>query len=368
MTPSPQKFEFPSLSGPYGVGVTQRYIVTNSHERHQLSTKRELMVHIYYPAQIDKKSMIPYNTDAIADVGQIYKMFGVAAKNLSRLNAIYTHAVPDAPKLSHAQFPVIFFEHGYVGCLPTSYTALCEQIASHGYVVVATAHTYFASIVRFPDGRVVTTDPKKYTVSPHKMSEEQKIWVADAQSVLENMTLYNDNEDDFFYNYCDMNRLGVVGHSFGGTTAFLLCLQDTRFEVGIDLDGSIMADTPLTDISKPFMCMWAENTVQFFDKSDEEIAGEQSIENIRMFRKAFEATYYAKNKYIEQVTIPKLGHGGFSDRVILDELFEHNSKVVPADKNYLYFMATGDVDGRATVQLICKIIVDFLVKSGCMSK
>lgn len=358
-------FEFPPLTGSYGVGITQRYVKDETRQDpHNPSALRELMVHIYYPAQVDKKTLAPYSTEDIAEIKNSFKMFGLSDETLEKLNVVYAHAVADAPLLQpDTPFPVIFFEHGYVGCLPTSYTALCEQIASYGYVVVATAHTYFASKVCFPDGRIITTAPEKYTVSPENMLTEQNIWVADAHTVLDHIMRYNNDLHDKFYHYFDINRIGVIGHSFGGTTAFLLCLQDARFKVGIDLDGSLMSDASPTDLKKPFMFIWAEKSVRFFDQSDEEIVGEQSVENIRLFRRAFETTYHAKAPNLQQVTIPGLGHGGFSDRLILNELFpEKNSKMVPADKSYLYFMATGDVDGFATMRLLSKTIVDFLAK------
>ncbi|HZW61036.1 MAG TPA: dienelactone hydrolase family protein, partial [Candidatus Babeliales bacterium] len=359
------QFEFPPLSGSYGVGVTQRYIKTQRQDPHAPSTNRELMVNIYYPAQTDKNTLSPYSQEDIADVQTTFKMFGLDEQQLAQLKRVYTHAIPDASTLkTDKPFPVIFFEHGYVGCLPSSYTAICSELSSHGYVVIATAHTYFASKVCFPDGRSIATAPEKYSVSPEQMPAEQEVWLADAHNVLEHITRYTNDPHDRFYHYFDINRMGALGHSFGGATAYLLCSHDTHFKAGIDLDGSLIGVDSPTDLKKPFMFVWAENTIRFFDRSDEELATEQPIERIRLFRKAFETTYHAQAPNIVQKTIPGLSHGGFSDRLVLNELLpEKNSKTVPAEKNYLYFMATGNVEGFATMNMICTMIVDFFNKN-----
>src|SRR4029453_6457136 len=77
------------------------------------------------------------------------------------LASVKTHATLDAaPASSPGRFPVILFQHGYTG-LPSSHTALMEDLASHGWVVLNLIHPYEATGARLADGTVVTfTDEK----------------------------------------------------------------------------------------------------------------------------------------------------------------------------------------------------------------
>ena len=77
------------------------------------------------------------------------------------LAAVKTHATIDAaPAATPARFPVILFQHGYTG-LPSSHTALMEDLASHGWAVLNLIHPYEATGAMLADGTVVTfTDEK----------------------------------------------------------------------------------------------------------------------------------------------------------------------------------------------------------------
>jgi alpha-beta hydrolase superfamily lysophospholipase len=65
---------------------------------------------------------------------------------------IRTHALVDAP-IQHGfeRLRVVFFSHGLYG-IPEIYTTLCEDAASHGFVVVAMRHTDGSSFVMGPNG------------------------------------------------------------------------------------------------------------------------------------------------------------------------------------------------------------------------
>ena len=45
------------------------------------------------------------------------------------------------------------------------------------------------------------------------------------------------NSGDPFWKQVDLNRVGVMGHSFGGGTAIGVSIKDTRFKACIALDG-----------------------------------------------------------------------------------------------------------------------------------
>ncbi|UYO07394.1 MULTISPECIES: hypothetical protein [Paenibacillus] len=41
----------------------------------------------------------------------------------------------------------------------------------------------------------------------------------------------------------DMERIGIMGHSFGGATAFDASYTDDRLKAGIDMDGTVCGST-----------------------------------------------------------------------------------------------------------------------------
>jgi len=47
------------------------------------------------------------------------------------------------------------------------------------------------------------------------------------------------NEDDFFYGMFDLNRIGAMGHSLGGTTVFDVAAKDKRIQCVILFDASL---------------------------------------------------------------------------------------------------------------------------------
>ena len=69
------------------------------------------------------------------------------------------------PQRRRPAFPVIVFQHGYTG-LPSSHTALMEDLASHGWAVLNLIHPYEATGARLADGTVVTFTDEKNAMRP----------------------------------------------------------------------------------------------------------------------------------------------------------------------------------------------------------
>src|SRR5215213_11145711 len=76
------------------------------------------------------------------------------------LSRITVHAVEDAPVAAdEPRYPLVLLSPGS-GIMPAVYTALAEELASHGFIVVGVNHTYNASVTVFADGRVVPAAPE----------------------------------------------------------------------------------------------------------------------------------------------------------------------------------------------------------------
>ena len=72
------------------------------------------------------------------------------ARRTCRRTPSWTRRRPRSPQ----KFPVLVFSHGYTG-IPSAYTALLEDLASHGYAVLSVVHPYEATAATLADGRVV---------------------------------------------------------------------------------------------------------------------------------------------------------------------------------------------------------------------
>ena len=143
----------PAPTGPHKTGRMSFHWKDDARAELETSApddKRELMVHLFYPADSNASGAgAPYVPDADAmrgpwNDGQMERIKAMRA--FSRENA----ALPRGK----ARYPVVIFAPGG-GMKALTYHVLLEDLASHGWVVAAIDPSYNARAVRFPDGRVL---------------------------------------------------------------------------------------------------------------------------------------------------------------------------------------------------------------------
>lgn len=269
-------FYFPKPTGPYAVGTKEYHWIDT--ERKEIYSEdpshpyRELMVKVWYPAQgsLPEKPKTTWAPDLIDYFKKNMKFFWL----LSCSRSIYSYSKPHVSLASgKVPFPVVIFSHGR----PSSYdlhTAKCEDLASHGYIVVAINHTCGSIFTKFPDGR--TIDGLKvvqqrdicsnFTQLKERSDQELEVWVADVQFVLDQLEKLDHEKGSIFYHKMDLNEIGIMGHSFGGATAVQVCRRDIRIKAGVDLDGGLFGSNPTARFDKPFMFMFNEPAVKTIDK------------------------------------------------------------------------------------------------------
>jgi dienelactone hydrolase len=176
---------------------------------------------------------------------------------------VHTHSLRDAD-LSPQQrsYPVVIMRAG-ASLEVWNYSALAEDLASHGYVVVGFDAPYRTFTVVFPDGRVMGRTPENNPeLCLERTGQEQArcvnnlltAWTADAAFVLNRLEQLNTSDPSGkFSGRLDMTRVGVFGHSFGGAQAAQFCSQDSRCKAGIDVDGSLHGSVLQAGIHQPFM-------------------------------------------------------------------------------------------------------------------
>ena len=260
MQPADALPKLPVPSGPFGIGrVGYHWVDQSCPDQYSSDPKahRELMVYFWYPtiekSEDAKGSYLPgaKRMDTLPEIQRwMNREFG---RNWAAITsgAIFSHAVERAPVLRRSQpLPVVVFSHG-LGSSGFNYTCLIEDLASRGYVVASIEHTYIASAVWFPDGRVV---PRHTENPPAGLSSEERFkWTvaraideisegaADVRFVLDQVRRAGGNTEQLLLaGRLDLNRVAAMGHSAGAEFAARACQLDGRFKACVDLDGGMV--------------------------------------------------------------------------------------------------------------------------------
>jgi dienelactone hydrolase len=290
---------------------------------------RALMAYLWYPtapgASGEKAPYLPgaKQMDADLDVRpQMKDEFG-ALWPLMVSGEIKSHAISDAPaSKTPQQFPVVLLSHG-LGGTSLEYTSLIEDLVSHGYVVAAIEHTYTASAVVFPDGRVV---PAHHDTEPAGLSREQR-WqrmiesamleisrgANDVLFVLSKLEDLNKSGQGFpLRGRLDMNRVAAVGHSAGGGFATRACQLDARIRACVSLDGEMPPAVAFPEypdgkrMQQPVLLLEVDQTGKRKPFSEAQFADFQKKEEEQLDQ-------CPVGSYHVLLNAPGLFHGSFSD-------------------------------------------------------
>jgi predicted dienelactone hydrolase len=175
----------------------------------------------------------------------------------SILSGLELPAISNASPLHRAGgWPVVLFSTGY-GVERQLYTGLVEDLASHGYVVVAIDHPHDANIVSFPDGHTVRIG--KVGESNDAIAKALTVRIADTRYVLDTLArLDGSGGRGAFSAMFDLDRMGMSGHSLGGAAAAATMLIDRRIRGGLDMDGFLFGKVANAGLERPFMLFAAD--------------------------------------------------------------------------------------------------------------
>jgi dienelactone hydrolase len=202
---------------------------------------RELVAQVWYPAH-------PRAPVAPAPWVEQADRFGVVAARelelpafaLGHLGLIRSHATLDAlgAPAADAARPLLVYSHGWRG-FRMVHSTLLEDLASHGYVVVALDHTYGSLATVFPDGSVTPLDPDALpSHGPEEVRDAagEELVATFARDVEEVVARLADELPPEVAATVDADRIGLLGHSTGGGAAILACsrLPGCAAVVGFD--------------------------------------------------------------------------------------------------------------------------------------
>jgi dienelactone hydrolase len=187
------------------------------------------------------------------------------------------------------QYPVILFSPGFGG-ITEQYTALVEDLASHGYVVVGIDHPYVSGITALSNGHMALADAG-LTAQAQTRDATLRTVVDDQRQVLDWLQAQDaPGSSNVLRGHLDFKRIGAYGHSFGGAASLHLGREDWRVRASINMDGSLFGDTAGA---------WPKPTLLLLSE--------------RVADPTYDALQHDRNAPHEQFTIAGAGHGSFTD-------------------------------------------------------
>jgi dienelactone hydrolase len=306
---------FPALTGGYAVGVVDLALTDPSRRElfgPQPGGPRELGLIVWYPAARaeGRRSPIWRKPDVILPA--YAKAMGYPPAVADAFRNQQSHAYEAAPVARGRRFPVVIFSHGYAQGFAAQNVALCEELASHGYVVVSIGHTYEGFITLLKDGKVASSDAGQIKSfndelrAPPERTDDARfarqiadgpilgrsldVWIKDTLFVADQLSMLDRaGAPAALIGAMDTHQLAFTGMSFGGAVAPLACAEDDRCKAAVNLDGTQFGHFK-APLSKPVLFMTRDD-----DRDD----------NYGVFRQAKGSAAY--------VVVPGSAHFDFTD-------------------------------------------------------
>jgi predicted dienelactone hydrolase len=250
---------FPKPSGHFPVGTS--VMEWTDPNRFETATPapddlRHIVVQFWYPARTNpagaQRAQYLGRTQREARVvsSAFAHYSGVPGFLLDSLPRAHTNSVFDAPVAGEGgRFPIVMFSPG-LGGVRTQNTAWAEELASHGYVVVALDHPYDSAAVVLTSGRTIRT---KVTATGDPSKDERlaagwtRVRAADLSFALTQLGRVDRGEiASPLAGRLNTDRVAATGHSLGGGAALKAAGQDPRFTAVIDLDGFPHDPSPIS--------------------------------------------------------------------------------------------------------------------------
>jgi predicted dienelactone hydrolase len=190
---------------------------------------------LWYPAEAETGSRAAYvdGLDSIAN--GLTESGSLSAIEVAALPLVRSGAL-DGAAIAPGRHPVIVLSPGNQTNV-AFYASLAEELASHGYLVVGVDHPFQVAATTVAGGEVAIYDTKMDSGDPaSSISAKIDERVADVTFVLDSFRS-GDARLAPFVAKADLDRIGLLGHSNGGLTAFEVCRVDTSLDACLNMDG-----------------------------------------------------------------------------------------------------------------------------------
>lgn len=214
------------------------------------------------------------------------------------------------------------------------YTSLAEELASHGYVVVAIDMPligyvyYFDGYVLLPSSKYRT--PRGLMAGPYEKVDEfyqepTQIGTEDVFFVIKRIEELNQQDaNGRFVGKINLHNIGLFGHSLGGRIAGSVAAHDSRIKALVTMEGIPPRDVRYKGLLRVPSSMWVSSGTLPFAKENYQVL----IDN--------------RQSAVDLVELKKFGHNSVTDFLL----------ITPAQFKY-------EVDCTRGLEISRRLLVDF---------
>jgi dienelactone hydrolase len=152
-------------------------------------------------------------------------------------------------------YPLVVFSHGAFG-IKASNSSTYTNLASHGYVVVSIDHPYHSFFTTSEDGRtaVVHSDYMREVSNANKegiytieelyglFQKWMKLRTDDMNFVIDTILEKTESDNDPIYQLINIEKIGVFGHSMGGSASVALGKERSDVDAVVNIDAPFFSE------------------------------------------------------------------------------------------------------------------------------
>lgn len=250
--------QLPAPTGPYGVGTTTTFWVDAARTDTTDAAPRTISAQIWYPADVASGSTVAAYAAGVDTAGDYGRL----------LTTVRPHARRSAPFARKAKrAPILLFATGR-STSAYDYSAMAEDLASYGYVVVGVNSPGTSRYWR-PDGVQI---PAKRPPSIKMLQEFDQADAffepmvrdvsADLRFAVGRLELA-DASDPILKGHLDLKRLAMAGHSNGAISASRACAGDERCRAFLGIEGTQAREVRKGGVTKPFALLISDQSLGF---------------------------------------------------------------------------------------------------------
>lgn len=236
----------PDAGGPEPVGI-RRLTLTDESRPDPVESEqpRTFDVLLWYPAREEGEPSPHMGRRMLAGL-QDEGYYGQTTETFEAWGSLSTESVQGAAP-REGKMGVVLLSHG-LGMATVHYSAIAQELASHGFAVIAPEHPYGGFGLR-PDDGVHSTAGDALLATEPGFDQRAGEWAEDLLFLLDAVP------EAWPELRLDLEGVVALGHSMGGVAAMDAAARDERIVGAINMDGAPMTRTEATGLRAPTLVL-----------------------------------------------------------------------------------------------------------------